>query len=291
MRKGFLSPRFLSGLVIGAIVLMGALTWFNAPERGRATDRWLESLGLPPLGAHEDSSERERPDWWEDTNDPYAKNNKKDTGKKHDKNASQSRRGGETVSLPDDIANITQRDLRDLPRGTDITINTLREDYDRKKQFGEWADPDGNKCDARNDILARDLTQVKKKGKCTVTSGVLNDPYTGTTIRFTRGAKTSTAVQIDHIVPLAHAWTNSANTWSQDKRVQFANDPNNLIASDGPANVAKGARVANEWMPPNKNYHCDYAKRTIYVKKHYGLTVGNSERRALNTALRTCKSR
>ena len=74
----------------------------------------------------------------------------------------------------------------------------------KRTQFGKaWADVDHNGCDTRNDILNRDLTGVRHKWRthnCVVKSGKLHDPYTGKDIKFKKGKKTSTAVQIDHVV-------------------------------------------------------------------------------------------
>ncbi|MGP5046417.1 hypothetical protein [Glutamicibacter ardleyensis] len=73
-----------------------------------------------------------------------------------------------------------------------------------REEFGKgWKDPDRNGCDARNDILARDLEDLEYKQAskpCVVLSGTFHDPYTGKTIEFTRGQGTSTAVQIDHVL-------------------------------------------------------------------------------------------
>ncbi|WP_318244879.1 HNH endonuclease domain-containing protein [Microbacterium pullorum] len=44
------------------------------------------------------------------------------------------------------------------------------------------------------------------KGGCKILTGTLDDPYTGKTITFERGAATNAKVQIDHIIPLALAW-------------------------------------------------------------------------------------
>ena len=70
----------------------------------------------------------------------------------------------------------------------------------KRTQFGKaWADVDHNGCDTRNDILNRDLTGVRHKWRthnCVVKSGKLHDPYTGKDIKFKKGKKTSTAVQI-----------------------------------------------------------------------------------------------
>jgi hypothetical protein len=94
--------------------------------------------------------------------------------------------------------------------------------YDRVKDFGEaWTDdqsaPGGhNHCETRDDVLRPDLTEAKLKGKCEVVSGTLKDPYTGKTIRFTRGRGTSLAVQIDHMVALGNAWQTGASSLSQE---------------------------------------------------------------------------
>ena len=75
---------------------------------------------------------------------------------------------------------------------------------------------------------------------CIVLSGTLDDPYTGEVITFERGEHSS-AVQIDHVVALSDAWQKGAQQWSAETREQFANDPANLLAVDGPANQQKGA--------------------------------------------------
>ncbi|WP_024286164.1 DUF1524 domain-containing protein [Cellulomonas sp. KRMCY2] len=80
--------------------------------------------------------------------------------------------------------------------------------------FGNgWVDVDRNGCDPRNDMLERDLEpQTFKPGThdCVVLTGVLNDPYSATTIQFTRVQDTSNDVQIDHVVALSDAWQKGA---------------------------------------------------------------------------------
>ncbi|MGO4843383.1 DUF1524 domain-containing protein, partial [Rhizobiaceae sp. 2RAB30] len=86
-------------------------------------------------------------------------------------------------------------------------------------------DVDRNGCDTRNDILSRDLTGAVRQGACKVLSGNLVSKYTGQTIAFVRGEKTSALVQIDHIVPLQNAWITGAQKLTQAQRVSLANDP------------------------------------------------------------------
>src|SRR3954451_10192538 len=161
-----------------------------------------------------------------------------------------------------------------------------------RDQFGAaWADTDHNGCDTRNDILARDLNGETFKPatrNCVVLTGTLADPYSGRTIAFTRGATTSEAVQIDHVVALSDAWQTGAQGWNVAKRTAFANDGLNLLAVDGPLNEAKGDGDAATWLPPNKSYRCDYVARQVAVKVSYGLWMTQAEKNAIATILSTC---
>lgn len=164
----------------------------------------------------------------------------------------------------------------------------------RRDRFGQaWADEDHNGCDTRNDILARDLQDVRfKRGThdCVVRQGTFIDPYTGRQLDFRRGAGTSSAVQIDHVVALADAWESGAWAWSAAKRQRFANDPLNLLAVDGPANEDKGAASADQWMPPNTGFACGYIARQVAVKRQWGLSVAEPERQAMARTAASCPS-
>ncbi|WP_093167782.1 HNH endonuclease family protein [Sinosporangium album] len=163
--------------------------------------------------------------------------------------------------------------------------------YDRDQFGAAWADVDRNGCDTRNDILKRDLTgETFKEGSrgCVVLTGTLEDPYSGRTIEFTRGQRTSSEVQIDHLVALADAWQKGAHRWDDDKRRRFANDPLNLQAADGPLNSQKGAADAATWLPPYKPYRCAYVSRQVAVKVKYELWVTAAEKDAITRVLSTC---
>ncbi|WP_242606230.1 HNH endonuclease family protein [Protofrankia symbiont of Coriaria ruscifolia] len=159
----------------------------------------------------------------------------------------------------------------------------------RRDEFGPaWADVDDNGCDTRNDILHRDLTLVTtKRNSCIVLTGELKDPYTNRTIRFDR-SRAADAVQIDHVVALADAWRTGAAFWSPDKRLAFANDPENLLAVNGPTNQDKSDDDASQWLPPNRGYRCRYVARQIGVKARYGLWVDATEREAMIKILSGC---
>ena len=192
--------------------------------------------------------------------------------------------------------------------------------------FGEaWTDVDGDGCDTRNEILARDLNDAdfsradgvqnreeghgRGAGVCpdaTVWAGTLQDPYTGKKIAFKRGQDTSAAVQIDHVVPLNYLYAHGAWQWDERTRLLAANDPLNLIAVDGEANQAKGAcgpatcpvgstdtgswspTGAGGWWPDNASYRCTYAQRFVSVAGAYRLGLPQADKDALRSALTDC---
>lgn len=173
-----------------------------------------------------------------------------------------------------------------------VDDNPSKAGYDRTAFGYRQTDADGNGCDVREDVLARDLTDVRYQsaGGCKVQSGTLNDPYTGKTIHFRRGRDTSSAVQIDHVVALENAWQSGASMWDSAKRYRYGNDMYNLLAVDGTANQEKGSSSAAYWLPTNGAFRCDYVARQIGVKAKYELSVTTAEKRAMLSVLRSCPS-
>jgi Protein of unknown function (DUF1524)/Excalibur calcium-binding domain len=166
-----------------------------------------------------------------------------------------------------------------------------RSGYDRDLFGSGWGDTDRNGCDARNDILARDLRgETFKPGTrdCVVLTGTLSGPYSGGTIAFVRGQTTSDDVHIDHVVAVSDAWQKGAQGWDGGRRISFYNDPLNLLAVDGPLNMQKGDGDAATWLPPNKRYRCAYVARQVAVKVKYDLWVTQAERNAMATVLSSC---
>ncbi|TWD81750.1 uncharacterized protein DUF1524 [Kribbella amoyensis] len=165
----------------------------------------------------------------------------------------------------------------------------------KRDKFGQtWTDDHTgagghNGCDTRNDILATQLTEVqyRERSKCVVVAGTLADPYTGRRIDFRKAA--ATAVQIDHLYPLARAWDMGASRWPQQRRVDFANDHTaNLLAVDGPANASKGDNGPGEWLPINRGYRCTYVLRYLQVARKYGLPITTDDRTAALAITNTC---
>lgn len=145
--------------------------------------------------------------------------------------------------------------------------------------FGRsWNNPENRTgCDTRNLVLADQLADVKFKPgtrNCKVTSGWRVDPYTGQ--RITLGQ-----IDLDHIVPLSAAWNAGAWNWPLQRRVAFANDPDNLLAVLSRANSSKSDSTISEWLPAVGQ--CDYIARYLSVAIKYELPISEADRRTAST--------
>src|SRR5690349_8175891 len=57
----------------------------------------------------------------------------------------------------------------------------------RRDAFGPaWQDVDHNGCRTRDDVLRRDLTQLRLRNRCVVVAGTLVDPYTHRRLAFAK---------------------------------------------------------------------------------------------------------
>ncbi len=154
--------------------------------------------------------------------------------------------------------------------------------YDRDL-FPHWITITGT-CNTREQVLKRDGVNVVVNSSCAATSGSWYSPYDGAT--WTSAAD----VDIDHMVPLAEAWSSGAWAWTTDKRRTYANDlggPELWAVTDN-VNQSKGDKDPAEWKPPLTSFWCTYARAWIQVKWYYALTVNSAEKSALLTMLGYC---
>ncbi|KOU15156.1 hypothetical protein ADK52_35980 [Streptomyces sp. WM6372] len=164
----------------------------------------------------------------------------------------------------------------------------------KRENFGRyWSDDTDavggrNGCDTRDDVLRRDLSELREgdRNPCVVVSGVLHDPYTGKTLPYSY--RRASQIQTDHVVALAAAWRGGAYAWTPQRRLAYANDLDVLLAVDKQTNQDKGSRTADKWQPPRAAYRCEYARRYVGIKAKYGLSVTPPEKTALQDMLGTC---
>ena len=193
---------------------------------------------------------------------------------------------------PDQIILKAEQTKADSTKAKDVLENlavqekNTSEPYYRKLFYDSWG-LDAHGCNTREVILNRDLKNTVLIG-CKVQSGTLEDPYTGQTIEFIRGENTSAAVQIDHVVALSNAWATGAYKLDSNTRYELSQDPLNLLAVEGQANQDKSGSAADQWLPPNEAFRCQYVARQISVKYKYHLWVTPAEKSAMQKVLALC---
>lgn len=152
--------------------------------------------------------------------------------------------------------------------------------YNRKEQYGSgWVDTDHNGCDTRNDVLRQNGRNVKlHKNGCIVLSSTIHDVYNGVDIQQThKGGQ----IEIDHIVPLSYAHQHGAAHWTQEKRVEFANDIENLLPVSSKDNSSKGDKGPADWRPTDVSYSCQYGKSFLHIIEKYDLTISKADYTAI----------
>ena len=135
-------------------------------------------------------------------------------------------------------------------------------DYSREAFGSAWKDVDRNGCDTRNEILQRDFATVILKpgtGNCKVIGGTWIDPYS-------------------NVVSLKNAWQMGADQWTDQMRVEFANDPLNLRVTIASLNQQKSDSNAASWLPPFKPGRCAFIATQVAVKAKWLLYVTEAEK-------------
>ncbi|MFI1971958.1 HNH endonuclease family protein [Streptomyces cinnamoneus] len=188
-------------------------------------------------------------------------------------------------------ASPTRRDLpepppadvaRDELAGLTVEAPHSMDGYSRAK-FPHWIQQ-GNNCDTRETVLARDGRNVTADVQCRAVAGSWTSVYDGKQVDDAR------QLDIDHVVPLANAWRSGADKWDTPTRRKFANDlvDPQLVAVSATSNRQKGDQGPDQWKPPLSSYHCTYARAWTHVKSLYKLSVTQAEQNTLAEMLDTC---
>lgn len=159
--------------------------------------------------------------------------------------------------------------------------------YNREAFGSAWKDVNRNGCDTRNDVLARDFSNVKFRpgtNNCKVIGGVWTDPYSNQSYTFDSAPS---GAQIDHVVSLKNAWQMGADLWQDSDRVAFANDPLNLRVTIASLNRQKSDANAASWLPPYKPGRCAFIAQQVAVKTKWKLFVTSAEKTVMVQILST----
>jgi hypothetical protein len=157
------------------------------------------------------------------------------------------------------------------------------EGYDRTL-FKLWIDADKNGCDTRAEVLIAEATvKPKKAAKCKLTGGKWLSSYDG--VSYTDASK----LDIDHLVPLAEAWRSGAWAWTDQQRMEYANDLEDewaLNAVTASVNRSKGDKDISQWLP--KKNVCTYLAGWVIIKAKFELTVDIEEAKVITKYYKSC---
>ena len=133
--------------------------------------------------------------------------------------------------------------------------------YERKFFGSGWIDSDNDGQDTRQEVLlefSTNTVQFADDDQCRIIRGRWISLFTND-IHID-----ASELDIDHIIPLKWAWDHGAHVWSKDKRIEFANDPANLVVVEASLNRQKGAKGPELWLPPkNQNIYVTRWKRLM----------------------------
>jgi len=155
--------------------------------------------------------------------------------------------------------------------------------------FKLWVDANHDGCNTRKEVLLVEAAKrPSENSSCTLIGGSWKSAYDNITFTSAR------SLDIDHMVPLSEAWQSGAYRWDSDTRERYANDlgySRSLIAVSASTNRAKGDKDPYLWMPPNRGYWCQYVGDWIAIKYRWGLTIDPTEKRDLQTKVKSCGAR
>lgn len=161
------------------------------------------------------------------------------------------------------------------------------EAYRRVHHFGRWInDPTDDTCmNTRAKVLVRDSNGdvvFKNDRNCMVTAGQWSDPYAGLELTSSR------EIQIDHVVPLKHAYVAGAWNWDFNTRCLYANfmgSNYHLMSVSGRENMSKGDRSPDKYMPPSPTFRCEYLNAWLRIKATWKLAISLPEARAIQNLI------
>jgi hypothetical protein len=186
-----------------------------------------------------------------------------------------------TTTVAPTTLNPTQQSLLEQLAGLQVASEQLA-GY-KRDAWPHWSDFDGDGCNTRKEILkTQSATPVQvEPPRCTIVAGNWTDPYTGI------GYQTPSAIEIDHLVPLANAHRSGGHAWTTEQREQFANDQTELIATSSKSNTTKADKRPDQWLPPLVEARCWYVTKWISIKTAYKLTIMPTERDTIRNVINT----
>ncbi|MEU9603900.1 HNH endonuclease family protein [Streptomyces sp. NPDC048057] len=189
--------------------------------------------------------------------------------------AAPSARVAETLSLAVAVGR--------LPVATESRTGYTRDAF---KHWNAGLKPDG--CNTRNEVLIAEAVEAPTVGaRCALSGGSWWSYYDDTVV------DSASALDIDHMVPLAEAWDSGAYGWTAARREAYANDQgqaSSLVAVTAKSNRSKADQDPAQWLPPSADALCRYTSEWLATKLRWALSIDEDEQRRLYQLAAGCPS-
>ncbi|MFJ4689516.1 HNH endonuclease family protein [Streptomyces sp. NPDC091377] len=183
------------------------------------------------------------------------------------------------------------RAARTLPIAAAVHVLPLagevRDGY-KRTSFKHWNAGENatDGCNTRAEVLIAEAVEAPTVlAGCKISGGSWWSYYDDRT--FT----SASALDIDHMVPLAEAWDSGASGWTAARREAYANDQGartSLIAVSAASNRSKADQDPAQWLPPASDATCRYISEWVATKLRWDLTADTTEADALGRLAGGC---
>ena len=97
-------------------------------------------------------------------------------------------------------------------------------------------------------------------------------------------SKTGERYEIDHIIPRMYAHTHGGDRWMPERKLQFSNDPMNMILIERREVRRKRDRGPSRYLP-REEFQCEYAYLWDQLSDKYDLQLSSSDRSTISRIL------
>lgn len=173
-----------------------------------------------------------------------------------------------------------------IGRDSLMTDHREREKFYNEEDWSFEEDYDGDCQSTRQEMLiltSQTTVRYTNPRNCVVRTGEWLDEYTGKVFTV------ATQLDLDHIVPRMYAHTHGGDLWPPGKKLQFSNDPMNLMLVERRQIRRKNDRGIDRYLPPREEFHCQYAMAWDAIAEKYDLQLSTRDRNRIVRILRDCE--
>ena len=168
--------------------------------------------------------------------------------------------------------------------------DSLLTDYRAREKFfneDDWSyeeDFDGDCQSTRQEMLiltSRNEVRYTNPRNCVVRTGDWLDEYTG------QNFEVANRMDLDHVIPRMYAHTHGGDRWMPEMKLQFSNDPLNLILVERREIRRKRDRGPSRYLP-REEFQCEYVMLWNQISEKYNLQLSTRDRSAISRILGSC---